>query len=255
MIPRSRVLIKKILAKSRIEVDASVQKKNILGNRFLFETYKDIYELMHSTTSISSTVIEIGAAGGITKKFFPHVFTSDVRFDRELNLMFDGENMPFKENSIDAIWAKDSLHHIPDTDKFLEEVSRVLRPGSLFHVCEPYWGPVAKILFKFIHPEPFSIGAIKKAQVLEEGNQAILYYLIKHNARKDSKLFDLFEIKEFKIINGLSFILSGGATMSTNISPSILNLIKKMENKNKFWMLIFGMNIYMKLSVKKTSPE
>ncbi len=49
------------------------------------------------------------------------------------NLQFipaDALNLPFQENSFDAVINIESAHHYGDIDKFLEEVHRVLRPGG-----------------------------------------------------------------------------------------------------------------------------
>jgi SAM-dependent methyltransferase len=243
--------VKKYLAKKRKDLMAIDQRKNILCNKYILEVYKEINQLMLDVNKPSDTIIEIGGAGGITKRLTPSVLISDIRIDPELDIVFKGETMPFKTESIDAIWAKDSLHHISETAIFLTEVHRVLKPGSSLYVCEPYWGPVAKFIFKFLHPEPFSVDAINNGIKLEDGNQAILYWLVDKKDTSQSLFHDLFEIKDKKVINGLSFILSGGATLTTIIPPQILWLIKKIETRSQTWMRIFGMNIYMKLQVKK----
>lgn len=243
--------MKKYFSNKRKDILAIDQRKNVLNNKYVYEVYEEINRLMLDKNSRRDTIIEIGGAGGITKRLTPSVLISDVRVDSELDLIFKGETMPFKTGSIDAIWAKDSLHHISETEMFLSEVHRVLKPGSSFYLCEPYWGPIAKFLFTYFHPEPFSVEAIDKGIKFEEGNQAILYSLVSRKNISQSKFYELFEIKDQKIINGLSFILSGGATFTTNIPYHILSLIKNLEIRSQTWMQIFGMNIYMKLEVKK----
>lgn len=50
--------------------------------------------------------------------------------------VMDIENTGFAENSVDAVWAMNSLLHIPKgrIDGVLIEIERILRPGSLFYV-------------------------------------------------------------------------------------------------------------------------
>ncbi|WP_405376166.1 class I SAM-dependent methyltransferase [Pseudobutyrivibrio sp.] len=42
----------------------------------------------------------------------------------------DCENLPFEENSFDAIICSNSFHHYPNPEKFFESAKRVLRPGG-----------------------------------------------------------------------------------------------------------------------------
>lgn len=44
----------------------------------------------------------------------------------------DATHLPFDDNSIDSIHSFGVLHHIPDVDKVLAEVARVLKPGGVF---------------------------------------------------------------------------------------------------------------------------
>ena len=50
-------------------------------------------------------------------------FTSDLRVS-------DAEALPFADNSFDIVYSYGVLHHSPDTEKAINEVYRVLRPGG-----------------------------------------------------------------------------------------------------------------------------
>lgn len=43
----------------------------------------------------------------------------------------DAENMPFADGMFDVVYSFGVLHHTPDTEKAIAEVSRVLRPGGI----------------------------------------------------------------------------------------------------------------------------
>ena len=43
----------------------------------------------------------------------------------------DAENLPFEDNSFDAVYSWGVLHHSPDTQKAVNEVYRILKPGGL----------------------------------------------------------------------------------------------------------------------------
>ena len=46
----------------------------------------------------------------------------------------DAENLPFEDESFDAIYSWGVLHHSPDTSKAIQELRRVLKPGGHFKV-------------------------------------------------------------------------------------------------------------------------
>lgn len=52
----------------------------------------------------------------------------------------DGLDLPFAEHSFDAVFCRDVLHHLPDREarkKFIEEMSRVAKPGATITIIEP----------------------------------------------------------------------------------------------------------------------
>lgn len=44
----------------------------------------------------------------------------------------DAEKLPFAENSFDLVCSMGVLHHVPDTEKAIKEIFRVLKPGGKF---------------------------------------------------------------------------------------------------------------------------
>lgn len=42
----------------------------------------------------------------------------------------DAENLPFPDNSFDVVFSSGVLHHTPDTQKTIDEIYRVLKPGG-----------------------------------------------------------------------------------------------------------------------------
>lgn len=60
----------------------------------------------------------------------------------------DCENLPFEENSFDAIICSNSFHHYPNPEKFFESAKRVLRPGGRL-ILQDYTAP--KIILWFMN--------------------------------------------------------------------------------------------------------
>ena len=93
-------------------------------------------------------VLEIGPGGGGHSSLFALHGASVVAVDitpqrvmatnRKLFLLegngrayqADGENLPFRDNSVDIVYSNGVLHHSENTDKCIEEVFRILKPGG-----------------------------------------------------------------------------------------------------------------------------
>lgn len=67
----------------------------------------------------------------------------------KLNLA-DCRQLPFKDQSFDAVIVQGGLHHLPifpdDLDSVLAEVSRILQPSGTFYVVEPWLTPFLRLV-------------------------------------------------------------------------------------------------------------
>ena len=52
----------------------------------------------------------------------------------ELRVM-NALNMDFPDNTFDVVWACESGEHMPDKKKYVEEMTRVLKPGANDIAC------------------------------------------------------------------------------------------------------------------------
>jgi ubiquinone/menaquinone biosynthesis C-methylase UbiE len=98
----------------------------------------------------SSIVLDIATGGGhVVKSLAPHVkqmFATDLTYEMletakgHLNstssnifyVIADAESLPFLENTFDAVTCRIAPHHFPNPNVFVQEVSRVLKPGGKF---------------------------------------------------------------------------------------------------------------------------
>lgn len=73
-------------------------------------------------------------------------------------LVGDAENLPFDEASYDVVYSNGVLHHTPDTQRAIDEVYRVLRPGGtakimLYHRSSLYYWFVIILRFGLLRGE------------------------------------------------------------------------------------------------------
>jgi SAM-dependent methyltransferase len=232
------------MARRRIEIDASKSEKTVSEDAFLRHAYFHTYKLMGGdTVSLDNKILELGSAGGIAKLFSSRVLTSDIRTSPLTDMTFSGTNIPFPKDSFDQVWIKDAIHHIEELEDLLAEIARVLKPNGTLSICEPYWGLTSQIIYRSVHPEGFSKHKALNQIFMGEGNQAT-YWALKTNANFAQRAgLDAFNLETSTVVNGIAWLISGGATFSTGFNPTILLKIAKLENRSPLWMKIFGLNI------------
>jgi SAM-dependent methyltransferase len=201
----------------------------------------------------SELIVELGSAGGLTKRINPAWITTDVRNSVGVDAVFSAVRMPFKNGSVDVFYAQDVLHHIPNIPEFLNEVKRTMKPGGIAIFREPYWGAPAQVIWRFLHPEKFSLKELRPISNFEgpmDGNQALAWAVISKKERRMDALFDEFEVLPIGPFLGLSFMLSGGATFTSVFPRKALIFMHNLENRSKSWLRVFGFSYFFAIKVR-----
>ena len=67
------------------------------------------------------------------------------------------DRFPFEDNSFDFIFSKSVIEHVYNTDNFLDESFRVLKPGGIVVLMTPDWQSQMKFFWDdYTHVRPFS---------------------------------------------------------------------------------------------------
>lgn len=112
---------------------------------------------------LTGEVIELGFGSGHNVPFYPDTVTrvaavepSDVGWELAQERIgaatvpversgLDGQSLPFPDDTFDAALSTWTLCTIPDVDRALAEVRRVLKPGGQFHFVEHGLAPDEKV--------------------------------------------------------------------------------------------------------------
>ena len=165
--------------------------------------------------------IELGSGGGFFGELDPSVITSDVRALDGIDVVFDACAMPFPNTSVDVIFAMHVLHHIAQPRLFFAELERVLKPGGSLVAVEPYWGPVARLLYTYAHPETFDRSAATwefENSGAMSSNQAMSYLLLERDLSTFRREFVALEVIRLAPFGGPSYLLTGG-DLETSDAP------------------------------------
>lgn len=213
----------------------------VLNDAYLSAIYSLAYGHIHriiGNADLQRTV-EIGAGHGLAAHFGHHWVTTDIARTAKISLVNDARALPFRSGSLDALVLKDAWHHLPDIEKFLAEAHRVLRPGGVIGAFDPYWGPLARFVYRFLHQECWDASTLDWSFPSGDpwdSNQALSYLMLERDrAGFLGRWGDRFQLVEPGPVVGPSFLMSGGVSRRTPISGRALAALLRWEERRGRW--------------------
>jgi SAM-dependent methyltransferase len=231
--------------------------ERIVEDDYLRKLFSDELYAIRSAITIPNPekIIEIGAAGGITKVVWPEVQTTDVRVSPGVDFVMSAEKIQAEDNSLDVLFGMDALHHARNPRAHFVELNRVLKSGGNAIYIEPNWNFFSrlcfKVLLKYLHPEPYDTKQQDWAIDNEDpmmGNQAQGFNIFVRDAAKFQEEFPNLRIEVLQPLKGLSFLLSGGVHTRLPIPSSLLLPLYEFEERNKTWISRFGLGRIIRLT-------
>lgn len=73
------------------------------------------------------------------------------------DLTWDGETIPLKSESVDSVLLTEVIEHLPEPDRVLLEINRVLRPQGLIFFTVPFLWPLHDVPYDEFRYTPFSL--------------------------------------------------------------------------------------------------
>jgi SAM-dependent methyltransferase len=112
-------------------------------------------------------VLDIGCCTGNALKMFNKrgnldLYGIDLRDERSEGFVFkacdlEREKIPFDDNTFDVVYSKSVLEHVKNTDNFVSESLRVLKPGGKFiGMCPDWHSQFRNYWDDYTHVKPFT---------------------------------------------------------------------------------------------------
>ncbi|MDI3340885.1 MAG: class I SAM-dependent methyltransferase [Sphaerobacter sp.] len=174
-------------------VPADVRRRFYEAIDRVYPTWSNTYEeynppvglLAHlATLPRTARVLEIGAGGGfalaaLARMGFRRLVGLDLtatslaatrqRVPAAWLVAADAERLPLRDGSVDVVLTSDVMEHLPDLDRHLAEVARVLRPGGHYLIKTPNRRPAEAYYrlrglydYHFWHPSMCSPGELRR---------------------------------------------------------------------------------------------
>jgi SAM-dependent methyltransferase len=179
--------------------------------------------------------VEIGAGAAPMRDRDPSVLATDLVYSSHLDCVIDAQRLALKAGSVRALFAQHCFHHIPEPDAFFCELTRVLVSGGGAVLIEPYYGPLASLVFKRLFAsENFDVsveGWSTPATGPSSGaNQALSYIVFERDRPMFEKKYPELEIvTEFPLGNYIRYLASGGLNFKQFAPDVSVPLLKAIE--------------------------
>ena len=79
--------------------------------------------------------------GSGVHKPHPDILNVDIFYFKGVDIVANAEQLPFADGSVDAIVCESLLEHVPNPQKIVDEMYRVLRPGGAMYIVIPFVYP------------------------------------------------------------------------------------------------------------------
>ncbi len=190
--------------------------------KFLYKIYLQWYRMILSRLPIGSApVLELGTGPGFLKELLPELITSDVVPFKGVNLVLNGQDLPFTAASLRAIVMVDVLHHIQNPRGFFASAARAVLPGGCIVMVEPWNTFWSRWVYTHLHYEGFDPAAphweLEANTPLSHANGALPWILFKRDLAQFSQECPEWKVEHAQPMMPLVYLASGGLT--TAICP------------------------------------
>ena len=208
-----------------------IQKKSFL--RLLYEQwYSEILNLLPLMTI--EPILELGSGAGFLKKFIPNLITSEILIIHDMDVILDGQHLPFKKASLRSIVMIDVFHHIPDVKSFLSDAAYCLKPGGNIIMIEPWVTKWSRLIYKYLHHEPFEPDvkdwSFPKIGPLSSANGALPWIVFKRDRNRFNRQYCDLYIKKIHLHTPFSYLLSGGISLKSFLPGILFAVCHWIEN-------------------------
>ena len=215
------------------DLDRVQQHREIWAARpELRSVYHGFFSQLLSEAGARSPVVELGAGPGFFKEFCPSLISTDFIPTSWVDVVCDGCVMPFHGESVGAIVMLDVLHHLPHPLDFMTEATRVLRPGGVIVMIEPWITPASYLMYRYFHQEdcilkidlqsPFQ----SNGKNAFDGNTTIPYNLVRHFTQMPAGPLRLVRVDPFL---GLPYLATLGFKLNRPIPQLVIRASRAFE--------------------------
>ena len=179
--------------------------------------------------------IELGAGVAPMRDTYSDVLSTDIVHHPHLDFVMDAQSMALATESVRVVYAQNSFHHFPHPERFLSELERVLAPGGGAIILEPYYGPVATLVYRRLFrtegfEKEFPEWETPSSGPMNGANQALSYIVfVRDRARLEARFPSLRLVYREPVGNYLRYLTSGGLNFRQLVPDFASDLLRAIE--------------------------
>jgi len=105
-------------------------------------------------------ILDLGS--GYRADRFPNVIQVDITNYPTVDLVYDGNILPFKNNVFDAVISESVLEHVPDPQNYIDEIYRVLKKNGEVIIDSAFLQPLHGYPYHFFNTTIFGLKKLTK---------------------------------------------------------------------------------------------
>jgi SAM-dependent methyltransferase len=215
----------------------AVHRQILRDNPLLRARYAFVYEFFRSEDlalrPLGRPCLEVGSGAGFLKSYIPDVITSDVVAGEGIDRVEDACALSFTDASLRAVYVFGVLHHIPEPEKFLRQVDRVLVPGGRCLLDEPSSTLFGYFMNRHFHAEHTdrraSAWGFAGGGRLTGANMALPYIIFCRDRGRFEELFPRLKVRRIVYHDFLRYTLSGGMTFRPFVPRGLFGAVNGLE--------------------------
>lgn len=218
--------------------DRTIRHSQVIRQKpFLRRIYSDWYtNLLHGLPERpSGPVVELGSGGGFCKDLIPGVITTEILPIPGVDILLDGQELPFGDQSLKGVVMVDVFHHLPRVVRFLAEAARCIKPGGTIVMIEPWNTLWSRLIYHHLHHEPFDPNSgeweIPPGGPLSQANSALPWVVFQRDRRRFEKEYPQWQIKNIHLHTPIRYLLSGGVSMRSLMPESLYRFWRYVEER------------------------
>lgn len=109
------------------------------------------------------SVLDCGSGG----RKIPGVLSLDIAESEYTDMRASGLDLPFRDDSFELVLSQAVLEHVPEPQRYIDEIFRVLQPGGTLLVEVAFMQPVHQAPHHYFNVTPFGLQHLLRAYDVE----------------------------------------------------------------------------------------
>lgn len=220
-------------------------RRDIIRSKpFLTKIYLDWYQWVLEEAP-EGLILELGSGAGFLVELASRAISSDLLIVDGLQVVADGQQLPFANASLGNVALINVLHHVPAPSRLFSETARCVKPGGKFVMIEPWVTRWSRFIYTNLHHEPLDEKVadwkIAGSGPLSGANSALPWIIFERDRSRFEREHSEWKIEEVTPFMPISYLLSGGISLRSLMPGFTYEFWRALEHVQERYFPKFAM--------------